>query len=62
MAVTWQSEQERLGCQCLRSDAWRCNNERIAVGTGDQRRVSCPCECHRYLHAKGVGLYDQERA
>lgn len=52
--ATWDGETARLGCQCLRSDAWRCNNARLAAGTGDAGRISCPCECHRYVHRQAV--------
>lgn len=54
--ITWDTERDRVGCQCVRSDAWRCNSERIALGTGDRGRVSCACECHRYAHRQAAEL------
>ena len=58
--VTWESETGRLGCQCLRSDAWRCNNERRARGIA-LGSIGCPCECHRYVHTAAAAA-ERERA
>lgn len=49
--VTWQSETERVNCQCRMSDAWRCAKVSPVPG-----RISCPCECHRYVQRQAALL------
>ena len=50
--MTWDEAKEAEGCDCPRSDAWKCLRLR-RPNASDQ--VACHCRCHRYIVTeKGV--------